>query len=188
MLLAILVAIGLVVVAAACGDDPTPTTRPTATPTTVPTPTVQAGPTYDAATGARNVDGADEDWAGVPVLAVPLKSLDGQRDLTVDLQVSFDSSRIYTLVTVPDDFNATPGDHHGSGSCALLWAIAPAAGPHMGTDGVDFATSLGLVDIWHWEIDCGPGVVSGGIGRYRPDRGRRRPGLQPGRRVCRHAL
>ena len=165
MLLAILVAIGLVVVAAACGDDPTPTTRPTATPTTVPTPTVQAGPTYDAATGARNVDGADEDWAGVPVLAVPLKSLDGQRDLTVDLQVSFDSSRIYTLVTVPDDFNATRGDHHGSGSYALLWAIDPAAGPHMGTDGVDFATSLGLVDIWHWEIDCGPGVVSGGIDR-----------------------
>ena len=32
----------------------------------------------------------------------------------------------------------------------------------MGTTEDDQDTSLGMVDIWHWELDCGPGLVSGG--------------------------
>lgn len=155
--------------AVACGADPTPT--PTTPP---PTPTEahdddahdhDAGPQYEAASGAKTVDGDPSDWAGVPALEVPMLSLDGQRSLTVSVQVTTDRETIYALVTIPDDYNATPGDHNGSGSFALLWAIDDGAGPHMGTDGVDWATSLGMVDIWHWEIDCEPGVVSGGIDR-----------------------
>ena len=120
---------------------------------------------YEAATGSRRIDGAAADWAGVPALDVTLESLDGARELSVNLQVSFDAANIYVLVSVPDDYNATPGEHEASGALAMLWAIDEEAGPHMGTDGVRLTTSLGMVDIWHWEIDCEPGVVSGGQDR-----------------------
>ena len=85
--------------------------------------------------------------------------------MEVDLQISVDAGMMCMLASVPDDFNTTPGEHQVSASFAALWAIDEGAGPHMGTDGVGWATSLGMVDIWHWEIDCGPGVVSGGMGR-----------------------
>jgi N-acetylneuraminic acid mutarotase/glucose/arabinose dehydrogenase len=121
--------------------------------------------TYQAATGDRVIDGAVSDWEGVPLLNVPLTSLDGTRQIDADLQVSLDSDNIYVLVSVHDDYNSNPGQHELSGSLAVEWAIDAGAGPHMGTDGVDWTVSLGAVDLWHWEIDCGPGVISGGIDR-----------------------
>ncbi|MFQ5879009.1 MAG: fibronectin type III domain-containing protein, partial [Dehalococcoidia bacterium] len=121
--------------------------------------------TYQAATGSREIDGAVSDWAGVPLLNVPLKSLDGTQQIDADLQVSFDNANVYVLVSVHDDYNSNPGQHELSGSLAVMWAIDEGAGPHMGTDGVNWFESLGMVDVWHWEIDCGPGVVSGGIDR-----------------------
>jgi hypothetical protein len=33
----------------------------------------------------------------------------------------------------------------------------------MGADIEDMDTSLGMVDIWHWELDCGPGQMSGQV-------------------------
>jgi cell division septation protein DedD len=32
----------------------------------------------------------------------------------------------------------------------------------MGAGQDDMETGLGMVDIWHWELDCGPGEMSGG--------------------------
>ena len=58
------------VVAACGGGDPTATPEPTRAPT--------GGLTYQAAAGSRVVDGAAAGWTGVPVLRVPLKSLDGR--------------------------------------------------------------------------------------------------------------
>ncbi len=49
-----------------------------------------------------------------------------------------------------------------SASIAVMFLIDPEAGPHMGTGDDDLELSLGMVDIWHWELDCGPGVMSGG--------------------------
>ena len=46
-------------------------------------------------------------------------------------------------------------DHFRSAALAVLWQIDPAATPEMGG-------GLGNVDIWHWELDTGPGVPAGG--------------------------
>ena len=124
-----------------------------------------AAPMRAPTLGQYTIDGDPADWAAVPAFDVPLVSLDGSRATTAQLQVDFDDENIYVLVSVDDDFNATPFDHKGSGSIAVQWAIDPGAGPHMGTDGVNIFTSTGAVDLWHWEIDCDAGVLSGGIDR-----------------------
>ena len=108
-------------------------------------------------------DGDPAEWASVPALDLALPSLDGTRTVDARLQVDFDDDNIYVLVSIDDDYNRVQGALQASGSLAVQWAIDPAAGPHMGTDGVDIQTSLGLVDLWHWELDCGPDVVSGGV-------------------------
>lgn len=118
-----------------------------------------------SAQAAHVTDGDPGEWDAVPALDLPLPSLDGTRTVDARLQVDFDDENVYVLVSIDDDYNSTPGDHEASGSLAVQWAIDPGAGPHMGTDGVDIQTSLGMVDLWHWEIDCGPGVLSGGVDR-----------------------
>ena len=128
-------------------------------------PLIFAAGTDASAQGAFVIDGDPADWAGVPAFDVPLRSLDGARTTTAQLQVEFDDDNIYVLVSVDDDYNATLGEHRISGSLAVQWAIDPGAGPHMGTDGVNVSTSLGAVDMWHWEIDCAPGTLNGGVDR-----------------------
>ncbi len=145
---------------------PVPTTAPTAVPTTAPEHGhPMDGLSYDAVVGSREIDGVVDDWEGVPSLEVDLHSLDAARSMESAVQVSFDASNIYFLFSVPDDYNATLGEHELSGSVAVSWAIDHDAGPHMGSDGVNIAKGLGMVDLWHWEIDCGPGEMSGGIDR-----------------------
>ena len=39
----------------------------------------------------------------------------------------------------------------------------------MGVEEKDLETSLGVVDIWHWELDCGPGEMTGGGDRGSGD-------------------
>lgn len=68
--------------------------------------------------------------------------------------MAFDCQNVYLLVIVPDDYNATPGEHELSASLPALFPIDLGAGPHMGRDGIDFFTTPSMVDIWHWEIDC----------------------------------
>lgn len=121
---------------------------------------------YDAPEATITVDGNPDDWAAIPSLSVPMVgALDKSRTQQAELKMAHDSENVYLLVIIPDDFNATPGEHELSGSFAALFPIDEGAGPHMGTDGVNLTTSLGMVDIWHWEIDCGPGVLSGGMDR-----------------------
>jgi hypothetical protein len=48
-----------------------------------------------------------------------------------------------------------------------MFRIDSAAPPTMGVKVEDLETSLGVVDIWHWELDCGAGQMSGAQGRRR---------------------
>jgi hypothetical protein len=43
-----------------------------------------------------------------------------------------------------------------------MFRIDQPAGPHMGSGDEDFEQGLGMVDLWHWELECGPGELSGG--------------------------
>jgi hypothetical protein len=43
-----------------------------------------------------------------------------------------------------------------------MFRIDEAAPAHMGVEEKDLEASLGVVDIWHWELDCGPGEMTGG--------------------------
>ena len=103
------------------------------------------------------IDGLVGDWAGVPgttlTLIRPLATTERIVDgLTVKL--AYDDANIYVLVLVNDDFDYNATDHLKSAALAVLWQIDPAATPDMGG-------GTGNVDIWHWELDCAAGALSG---------------------------
>ncbi len=83
-------------------------------------------------------------------------------DVTATLKVATDGANIYVLVAVPDGFSFDIENHRLSPALGVQWAVDADAGAHMGTEGPDFDTSTGMVDIWHWELDCAPGALSGG--------------------------
>ncbi len=173
------------------GQEPTPSPAATTAPTTVPTvePTDAAGSgdhetpeiVFEAETAAITVDGDDSDWASIEGVTVPLEQIDVDkldpvqvRDLEIDigelppvdatLKVAVDDENIYVLMEVPDgfDYNPDPEQHNFSASMAVMFRIDEAAPAHMGVEEEDLETSLGFVDIWHWELDCGPGQMAGG--------------------------
>lgn len=43
-----------------------------------------------------------------------------------------------------------------------MWNVDPSAGPHMGAVDASGAPAVGLVDIWHWELECARGEEHGG--------------------------
>ncbi len=103
------------------------------------------------------IDGQAGDWLGVPSTPIILVNAMGSattENLDGTIQMTYDASNIYFLLTIEDDFNYDPADHHKSPAVAVLFAIDEAATPDMGGGN-------GNVDIWHWELDTGPGVVTG---------------------------
>jgi hypothetical protein len=74
-----------------------------------------------------------------------------------------DSESVYVLVEIEDDYDYVPDDHGLSAAMAVMFRTDDPAAPHMGTTEENQRKSLGKVDIWHWVLDCGPGVVSGGV-------------------------
>lgn len=167
----------------ACGEDeqkattsPTPVGTTEATATPAETPTVQPTPTgryLDAASATITVDGDASDWADIDGLSLTLQQfqIPPGSDIEYDpvdprqatLKVATDSDNIYVLFQVADDFDFDPDDHNLSPSPNVMFRINQAASPHMGAEQPDFESSLGMVDIWHWELDCGPGELSGGV-------------------------
>jgi len=190
-ILALLMAIAsaMVIVAACGGDDdeeatstPAATAAPTdASPTKEPGAIATPGITFEAATATITVDGDDADWADIEGVTVPLKQIELDEldpaqvaDLELDpigelppvdatLKVATDDENIYVLFEVPDefDYNPDPALHNFSAAIAAMFRIDDAATAHMGVEEEDIETSLGVVDIWHWELDCAPGVMSG---------------------------
>ncbi len=162
----LVVAAVLAVVAGACSDDGGSTTGPPAT-------TSDAERALQAPAASITVDGDPADWTGVPALDVTLEAIEGVDAASVDaaVQVAHDGDNIYVLFTVIDDYNWEEGDAHVSASPNVMWAIDSGAGPHMGAEEPDRKTSLGMVDLWHWEIECGPGTEQGGAASADSDDG-----------------
>ena len=177
------VALALLLLSAACGDggdkkEPTATApEATAVETEAPAETPSDGLigdiALDAASATITVDGDNADWADVEGVSVPLKQIEIPAgvdwdapgplpDINVNLKVATDANNLYVLLEVPDDYNFNPADPHLSGSAAVMFLIDDGAGPHMGTSNEDLEASLGMVDIWHWELDCAAGLPSGG--------------------------
>ena len=110
------------------------------------------------------VDGDSSDWDDIAGLELTLEPALG---LAIPLQdvlikIAHDGEYLYFLLTVEDDYHWNSDDHHLAVSPAIMWAIDPDAGPHMGTDGANIMASQGMVDMWHWELGCALGAEQGG--------------------------
>jgi hypothetical protein len=185
-------ALAIVALAMACGGDDKKEPTPSPAAEASPTEAVEATPTeaggveisdiaVDAATATITVDGDDSDWDGIEGSTIPLKQINLDeldpvqvQDMEIDigplppvdatLKVATDEENIYVLFEVPDafDYNPDPLQHNFSASIAVMFRIDEAAPAHMGVEEKDLEASLGVVDIWHWELDCGPGEMTGG--------------------------
>lgn len=172
-------------VGSACsgGDDDDETATPTATQTVVATPSSTSTPaatptgtpvdvtrTLEAGVASISLDGDSSDWAAIDGIAVPLSAIPedyredptAAEDVTATLKVATDGANVYVLIEVPDGYDYDPENHRRSPAIGVEWQIDDGATPQMGATGDDLSDSSGLVDIWHWELDCGPGVLSGG--------------------------
>lgn len=178
-----------ILAASACDsdDDATETEKPTltiqltedvSTAAVEPTATVEVADgevALQAASASITVDGDITDWDRIEGAAVSLEQIeipDGADwdepnplpPLDASLKVAADTENIYVLLEIPDDYDFNPDDHNLSASLAVQFLIEETAGPHMGASDDDLEAGLGMVDIWHWELDCGPGEISGGGG------------------------
>jgi len=176
-----LAAAALLGLAAACGggDDkettqtPQPTTAARATAALAPSSagTSVAAVKMNATRASITVDGKTGDWASVPAQTVKLEQIKPAAGLefkplpavNASVKVAVDSERLYVLLEVPDDFDYNPSDAHLSSAVGVMFRIDAAAPPHMGAKEETQKTSLGMVDIWHWELDCGAGAMSGQV-------------------------
>ncbi|RMH77899.1 MAG: hypothetical protein D6683_08240 [Actinomyces sp.] len=160
-LLAALFAVTLL--AAACGDDDSGSTDATGQPEPAEE---DEGPvrTIEAPSAAITVDGDAADWADITGLDLTLEPISDEDASPHDavLKVAHDDENVYVLLQVDDDFNYNPENGHKSGAAAVEWAIESGAGEHMGAEDEDRDTSLGMVDIWHWELECAAGTEAGG--------------------------
>lgn len=132
---------------------------------------------FTAASATITVDGNDSDWSAIQGATVNLEQIrldnlppavaadinfDPVDPVDVTFKVATDADYIYVLLEVPGGFNYNPADHALSAAVAVMFSIDDPAAPHMGAEEPELDTSLGMVDIWHWELDCAPGDVSGG--------------------------
>lgn len=126
--------------------------------------------TYQAVAAHITVDANTNDWQNIPYIEVPLEQIEpipGEDfgplpPTTARLRIAVDSNRIYLLMEVPDDFDYNPDNHKLSPAMAVMLRIDDPAAPHMGVEEEDLEHSFGKVDIWHWELDCGPQQLAGG--------------------------
>jgi hypothetical protein len=139
-------------------------TTATGADTSVPSTDESAGRALDAPSASITVDGDPADWDGIPGLDMTLEAIEGEdvEPHAATVQVAHDDEFVYVLLRVEDDYNWNPEDAHLSGSSAVMWRIDAEAGEHMGAEEPDRETSLGTVDIWHWELECAAGEETGG--------------------------
>jgi hypothetical protein len=157
-LLAAIAVIGLVV--AACGS---PSEEPGESQAAESQP-ADGARTVSAAAAEITVDGDTADWEDVDGLTLTLEAIADEEveSHEASVKVAHDDEFIYVLFEVTDDYNWVADDAHLSSAAAVQWAVDPDAGQHMGADEPDRETSLGIVDIWHWELECAAGEDTGG--------------------------
>jgi len=138
---------------------------PATTTEPVADPEPEIGAVVDAPGGVSiTVDGDAADWADVPALDLNLVPITNE---TLDphdavVKVAHDDTNAYVLFQVSDDLNWNPDNGHLSGAAGVEWQITPDAPEHMGAEDGERDVSLGMVDIWHWELNCGADVIAGG--------------------------
>jgi hypothetical protein len=151
-----------------CGgdDDGAQTVEPTTT--TAPASDAVLGDVSARAIEARpaqiTVDGDPSDWEGIVGLSILLEPIGGSVAELKDasIRVAYDDEFAYALFTVIDDYNWDPSDAKKSAAGAIMWNVDPDAGPHMGAVEPSGVPAVGLVDIWHWELECALGEEHGG--------------------------
>ena len=144
----------------------TTTSAAETTTTEAPPPEAAAMRSVDAPGAAITVDGDVSDWAAVAGLSLTLEPIvdradDPLEDKDVTIRMAHDSDLLYVLFTVEDDYDWNPDDHNLSAALAVMFPV-DTGGPHMGADDEEGETSTGMVDIWHWELDCAAGELNGG--------------------------
>ena len=132
---------------------------------------------FTAASATITVDGDDSDWSAIEGATVNVEQIrldelppevaaeiafDPVDPIDVTFKVATDADYIYVLLEVPGGFVYDPADHNLSAAVAVQFQVDDPAAPHMGAEEPDLDVSLGMVDIWHWELDCAPGATSGG--------------------------
>ncbi len=145
-------------------DAPTTTEAPTTT--VAPAPPEPEGRSLDAPVAAITVDGDPSDWNLVPGLATTLEPIfdragDSIESKDVTIKMAHDDEFIYTLFMVVDDYDFNADDPHLTASPSWMFPV-DTGGPHMGADDELGENSTGMVDIWHWELECLGDVASGG--------------------------
>jgi hypothetical protein len=118
----------------------------------------------DAPVAGITVDGDPSDWADIEGLEFTMEAIADEdvESHAGTFKAAHDDEFVYVLFTVDDDYDWNAEDAHLSASNAVSWAVDAGAGPHMGTEEPDRETSLGMIDIWHWELECGIGEEMGG--------------------------
>jgi len=139
----------------------------TTTETPVPPPVEATLRSLDAPVAAITVDGDSSDWGGVAGLALTLEPIVAEADEPIDnrdvtIKMAHDDDNIYAMFTIEDDYDFVADDHSLSAAVAVMFPV-DTGGPHMGGDDDAGENSTGMVDIWHWELDCAAGVESGGV-------------------------
>jgi len=163
------IALGAVAVLAAaamvagCGDDDDEEADATATDATTEESS-GGGRALTAPAASITVDGDSSDWQDIEALEVDMEAIEGSdvpsKQGTV--RVAHDDESVYVLFEVNDDYNWDQSDAHLSGSSAVMWNVEGPAGPHMGAEADAGTPSTGMVDLWHWELECAAGEESGG--------------------------
>ena len=149
----------------------TPEPLPVPTPEPVIEPAKSGPPVVLAVFGAKTVDGDTADWSDIEEVSIPMQQIKpipgvdmgALPSIDMGVKAAVDAERIYVLLEVNDDFDYVPDDHGLSAAVAIMFRIDEKAAPHMGSTEDNQRKSLGKVDIWHWELDCGPGEMSGGV-------------------------
>jgi len=125
----------------------------------------EATRSLDAPEAVITVDGDTSDWALIPGIATTLEPIvtmaKSVENLESTIKMAYDAENVYALFTIEDDYNFNPDDLKLSGAIALLFPV-DTGGPAMGADDEKGENSTGMVDIWHWEAECGVGEPSGG--------------------------
>ncbi|MGB8360381.1 MAG: ethylbenzene dehydrogenase-related protein [Acidimicrobiia bacterium] len=123
-----------------------------------------AAAVLEAPTVSISVDGDAADWEDVPSETIELEPVLRQDVLphTATISVARDATNVYVLFEVSDNLTWTEGDVHKSGAAAVMWRIDDAAATHMGAEAESLGESQGMVDIWHWQLECPAGSTSGG--------------------------
>ncbi|MBK5269027.1 MAG: hypothetical protein JJE47_16525 [Acidimicrobiia bacterium] len=123
------------------------------------------GRSVEAVVASITVDGDASDWDSIAGLDMVLEPIEGEGVTPHDasVKVAHDDEFLYVLMTIDDDYDWVADQLHLTGAPSVMWAIESEAGPHMGTDAEDGeGPSMGMVDIWHWELQCALGESQGG--------------------------